>query len=147
MGLGICLPDWPTSQLAGRHRCVIACDQAGQHAPLHRHASPKKELQTKVTLSLLIALTSLQAWLRSPPRTQVNCLAFIRRYHTASRRASWCHCKDHIRAAHSLLAFFPFETTRPHLSYWKDWTNHGCPRALQHYWPYHWCEKLPPQGG
>ena len=56
--LGICcLTDRPLNSRRPspwRHRL-------GPSRPLHRHASPKKELQTKVTLSLLIALTSLQA--------------------------------------------------------------------------------------
>ena len=141
MGLGFCLPDWPTSQLAGRHRCVIACDQAGQHAPLHRHASPKKELQTKVTLSLLIALTSLQAWLPSPKNTSQ-----LPSFHQKIPHYVKEDIMMPLQGSHqcctfaALLAFCPFETTSPHLSYCKDWTNHACPRALQHYWPYHWCE-------
>ena len=129
--LGICcLTDRPLNSRRPspwRHRL-------GPSRPLHRHASPKKELQTKVTLSLLIALTSLQAWLPSPknasqlPSFDQKVPHYVKEDIMMPLQGSHQCC-----TFAALLAFCPFETTSPHLSYCKDWTNHAWPRALQHY--------------
>lgn len=152
--LGICLltDQWPaeTSQLnspgrsTNRHRCVIARDQqqgpgqCKQSAPLHPHTGMHrhkklKELQTKVTLAAHCAC------LTPKERKSIG-------FH---QKVPHCVKEDimmPLQGSHPCCTFtlslplsFPLLKPPPdHLSSCKDWMDHDCSRALQHYWPYHW---------
>ena len=127
--LSIYISDWPPNSPAGRRSSSLRhhlgpMPSTGMH--YHKRSSRQK------LPSLLIALSSLQqaCMLLAPQPQECNAsqLPFIRRYHTASTRTSWCYCKDHIHVAHSL--FFAFWKPPSRLSPCKDWTNHACSPAF-----------------
>ena len=92
--LSVYISDWP-------HRCVITWDQCPPQACIATKGAPDKSYPH---FSLRLVPYSKQAcccWL--PQECKSIAFNFIRRYHTASTRTSWCYCKDHIHVAHSLF--------------------------------------------
>lgn len=93
---------------------------------------PQKELQTKVTLTSHCAPAAAAS-----PCMNASQLPFIRRYHTASTRTSWCYtAKITSRPCCTFNSFALFcllkKKNHPRLCPCKDWTNHASSPAYLH---------------
>lgn len=110
---------------------------------------PQKELQTKVTLTSHCAPAAAAS-----PCMNASQLPFIRRYHTASTRTSWCYTAKITSLPcctfNSFALFCLLKKKKPPPSLSLQRLDESCllPSIFaQHYWPYHWRKsELPCRG-